>query len=84
MKWFLASQQNILLQAQIYQLSTNDRIREIATKQLKMFESQEPAKVVFYQDQGMTGSTNEMLSDLLDRENIIYKNPNILINSLLE
>ena len=80
----LLKQENINLQKLVYKLSTNERIREIALRDLKMVEPRKPAKIIFYKDQRPSKMNKEMLSGMIDSENIVYQNPNILIHTIEE
>ena len=75
-------EENSELQKDLHRLSSNDVIRKKAMDTLKMIELTEPPKVVFYQDQFV--NKNDMLSSLVDQEELIYQNPSDLIDSIKE
>ncbi len=76
-------EENKLLQAKMFELSANDRIRKIAETRLHMIDRNRKANVVYYDDDS-TVSSVEMLTDLLQLDNLAYQNPNTLIHSLGE
>ena len=73
---------NSELQKGLHGLASNDAIREKAINVLKMIELTEPPKVIFYQEQ--FAGKKDMLSSLVNQEELIYQNPSDLIDSIKE
>ena len=72
------------LQREMYRLAANEVIRAKATKVLKMVEPEKRPAVVYYQDANQTKAGSEMLSSLIIGSELIYENPNSLINKVGE
>ena len=77
-------QENRKLQTEMYELSSIDRIRRLAERELKMVEPEKPAKAVFYQSPEQSENNPKMLSDLYLQDNIAFRNPFSIINSISE
>lgn len=72
------------LQREMYRLSANDMIRKKATKDLDMVEPRKRPEIVFYKDKNQANAESDMLSELFVGPDLIFQNPNSLINAIGE
>ena len=72
------------LQREMYRLSANDLIRSKAINDLKMVEPEKRPEIVYYQDENQMNKDSDMLSELIIGPELVYKNPNSLINKVGE
>ena len=77
-------QENRQLQAKMFEMSTNVRLREIAEKRLAMVDPGNPPKVVFYQSKDKKENPpNPMLASMLaDGDNLAFLNPITLVETV--